>query len=281
MKSSISLLTGCVLLALLSASQAAPPAAPAATAAPAPNWYNVEVIVFRNLDPKAGALETWPADPGEPDWKDAAPLGAPDSVGPPVPFQALSPVNEQLDEDWNRLKRSHTYQPLLHVTWTQPAMDRNASSTVRIGVPAYAVPVASTAAAPQAVPVPSPAPAAAPGTTSIPTPPLVATPVYGSAKLSTTGNYLHFDIDLAFRGPPLSITLPVAGTGAHPASAAPATAVLANAVPTPPGTTGAAAASAFQLYRLTQDRRIDAGKLSYFDHPLFGALVLVTPVRKP
>jgi hypothetical protein len=277
-KSSISFLLGFALQTLAPTSQAAPPAPAAAAPVPAPNWYNVEVIVFRNLDPKAGALETWPVDPGEPDWKSAVPLATPDSVGPPVPFQTLSPVNEQLDEDWNRLKRSHTYQPLLHITWTQPATDRVTSSAVRIGVPVYAVPAAATVIAPSATPAPVPAPArvAAPGGTSMP-PPLVATPVYGSAKLSTTGNYLHFDLDLAFRGSPLSVTLPVVATGAHPAAVP---GVQSNAVPAPPGVTGAAAA-AFQLYRLSQDRRIDAGKLSYFDHPLFGALVLVTPVRKP
>lgn len=115
----------------------------------------------------------------------------------------------------------------------------------------------------------------------MPAQPPVATPVYGSAKLSTTGNYLHLDLDLAFRGPPLSITLPIATTGAHAAAVTPAAGVQANAVPAPSGVTGASATAAFQLYRLDQDRRIDAGKLSYFDHPLFGALVLVTPVRKP
>src|SRR5262249_49927084 len=51
------------------------PAAPAANA-PAPNWYNVEVIVFRLTDPDAGSQETWPADPGMPDWNGATPLSA-------------------------------------------------------------------------------------------------------------------------------------------------------------------------------------------------------------
>ena len=273
MKFSSPLVSGFALLTLLSAGQAAPPTPPAATATPVPNWYNVEVIIFRNLDPKAGALEIWPVDPGEPDWKSAVALSTPDSVGPPIPFQALSPVNEQLDEEWNRLKRSHIYQPLLHVTWTQPATDRTGSPAVRVGVPAYAVPAVTTAAVPSAVAAPAPAHSAVAGSGGAPLPAssLVATPIYGSAKLSTTGNYLHFDLDLAFRGPPLS-TMPVAVTVAHPAPAA---------VPAPPAVTGTVAAAAFQLYRLDQDRRIDAGKLSYFDHPLFGALVLVTPVRKP
>ena len=93
---------------------------------------------------------------------------------------------------------------------------------------------------------------------------------YGDAKLSTTGPYLHFDLDLVLQGPvskndwtvaPGSAPTPVVSGGTAPAAMT--------------------AAPAFQLYRLRQDRRIDAGKLSYFDNPLFGAIVLVTPVRKP
>ncbi|HSC46713.1 MAG TPA: CsiV family protein, partial [Gammaproteobacteria bacterium] len=48
----------------------------------------------------------------------------------------------------------------------------------------------------------------------------------------------------------------------------------------PPAAT-TAPAPAFQFYRLREDERIDAGKLTYFDHPLFGVIVLVTPVKKP
>lgn len=246
------------LLGLLSAAPLAAPLAPAAAPQPAPNWYNVEVIVFRSVDPAAGVGETWPADPGVPDWAAALPLNPPNSIGPAVPYQALSPVNEQLDEDWMRLKRSHDYQPLLHATWTQPATDRATAPAVRIGVPASAVPSPST--------VPMPVPAVAAGSA-----PLQATPAYGSAKLSTTGQYLHFDLDLVLQGP-VARNLRPAATGIN------ATAMTA------PGTGAApvaAAAPAFQLYRLRQDRRVNAGKLSYFDNPQFGVIVLVTPVRKP
>lgn len=237
-----------ILLLALSATQAAPSPAPAAQ--PAPNWYDVEVIVFRSTDPSDGSLETWPADPGQPDWNGAVPLNPADSVGPAVPYQLLSPVNEQLGEDWTRLKRSKGYEPLLHLTWTQPALDRASAAAVRIGVPPSAVPAPSTHM-----------PAVA-----TPNTPLQATLAYGDAKLSTTGPYLHFDLDLVLQGPPAKRAAPTAGT------------INATLV-TPPAGSAAPAAPSFQLYRLLQDRRIDGGKLVYFDHPLFGAIVLVTPVR--
>jgi len=251
-----------LILAFAAASAAAPPPA----LPPQPNWYNVEVIVFRSLDPAAGMDETWPADPGMPDWVGSLALNPPNSIGPAVPYQALSPVNEQLDEDWNRLKHSHDYQPLVQVSWTQPALDRATAPAVRIGMPANAVPAASTAPTAVALHTPTPAPAA----TTNALPPQQPTLAYGDAKLSTTGPYLHFDLDLVLQGPVSKNDWP-AVTDTPPTPA------------TPIGTAPVAvsAAPVFQLYRLRQDRRIDAGKLTYFDNPLFGAIVLVTPVRKP
>lgn len=245
-------------LILASALGHAAPAAPTAAQPPTPNWYNVEVIVFRTVDPAAGNNETWPVDPGLPDWNTALPLGPANSIGPAVPYQALSPVNEQLDEDWTRLKRSHDYQPLVHVSWTQPALDRATAPTIRIGVPPSALPQPSS----HALPV-SAVPAA---TTS--TAPLQATLAYGSAKLSTTGPYLHFDLDLALQGP---LAKNIWST----------TPINAGTLAPSPSTAPAVAAPTFQIYRLRQDRRVDAGKLNYFDDPRFGAIVLITPVRKP
>lgn len=246
-----------LMLGLASLAAQAAPAVPAAAPQPTPNWYNVEVIVFRAVDPAAGSGETWPADPGVPDWAAALPLNPPNSIGPAVPYQALSPVNEQLDDDWTRLKRSHDYQPLLHVTWVQPATDRATAPAVRIGVPASAVPAPGTVAAP----------AAATGAMV----PLQPTPAYGNAKLSTTGQYLHLDLDLVLQGPLTRNLWPTPASVSTTAMTAPAPTTAAAALPAP----------TFQLYRLRQDRRVNAGKLSYFDNPLFGAIVLITPARKP
>lgn len=242
---------------------AAGAAAPATTpaAAPAPNWYNVEVIVFRVLDPDAGSNETWPVDPGMPDWNAAAPLNPANSVGPAVPYQSLSPVSEQLSEAWNRLRRSKNYEPLLHVTWTQPALERdNASSqAVRIGVPPQALAPAATTGV---VPAPAALTSAAAATALA----LKPTLAYGDAKLSTTGPYLHFDLDIVLQGPLAKQATPSAAT-------------LNSAMPAPAAGTSVAAVPAYQLYRLRHDMRVNGGKVAYFDHPLFGAIVLVTPVR--
>ena len=257
MKTTATSLSAFALILASTVSGAAPTAPAPAAQPPAPNWYNVEVIVFKVVDPAAGSDETWPADPGVPDWSAAVALSPPNSIGPAVPYQALSPVNEQLDEDWTRLKRSHNYQPLVHATWTQPALDRTTAPSVRIGVPPSAVPAIATH--------PLPATAAPAAVTGAAAAPLQATLAYGDAKLSTTGPYLHFDLDLVLQGPPLKTAAPIN-----------ATMMLAPSAPTT-----VAAAPAIQLFRLRQDRRVDAGKISYFDQPLFGAVVLITPVRRP
>ncbi len=227
------LLLTALLLAPLHAVAAGTPAG----SPPMPNWYDVELIVFGYTDPSAGSLETWPVNPGMPDWSSAVPL-TPNGSG--LPYMQLAPSGFQLAGDWRKLAHASGYQPLLQVAWTQPAIDRASAPFVRIGVPPPAAPAAGTSSAPAA------ATSAAPGT-----------PVYGTARLSTTGPYLHFDLDLVYRGAPAKVSIPDASQ--PPASG--------NVAPL------------FQWYRLTQDRRIDAGKLNYFDQPLFGVLLLVTPSK--
>ncbi|MDE2236035.1 MAG: hypothetical protein KGL13_06300 [Gammaproteobacteria bacterium] len=229
---------------LLSPCAAEPtPAAPATTAAPAPapNWYNVELIVFSNTDPNAGSLETWPVNPGAPDWNSAVP---PNPTGSGLPYMLLPPSSYRLTSDWQKLAHSSDYQPLLQVAWTQPAIDRSTALFVRIGIPpSSSLPAANSTNAQM--------PAATPSANG--------TPVYGIARLSTTGPYLHLDLDLDYRGPMAKISTPGSAQTTAPAGAAPQV----------------------QWYRLTQNRRIDAGKLNYFDHPMFGVLLLVTPTKAP
>ena len=141
-----SLRTGLLLTVLL--------LSPLCTAAnsSAPNWYAVEIIVFRYTDPQAGSLETWPANPGNPDWNSAVALTSADANPALVPFQELPASSYRMDSAWQKLKRSHDYEPLLHIAWMQPTADRGTAPAVRIGVPpitalsAASVPAAASAA---------------------------------------------------------------------------------------------------------------------------------------
>jgi len=61
--------------------------------------------------------------------------------------------------------------------------------------------------------------------------------------------------------------------------ATPSAATLSSAMPAPAAGTAIPAAPTYQLYRLRKDMRVNGGKTAYFDHPLFAAIVLVTPVH--
>ncbi|MGH8362887.1 MAG: CsiV family protein [Gammaproteobacteria bacterium] len=224
----------------------APPAPPA----PAPNWYDVEMIVFANTDPQAGVLESWPADPGTPDWNSAVPLKP---VASTLPYMQLPTSGWRLNSAWTKLQHSSAYQPLLHIAWAQPAIDRASALFVRVG----SAPTATLAATGGSMAPAASAPVNSPNA------------VYGIAKLSTTGPYLHFDLDLAYCGPPAKQV--IASAAPLAASALPAASAAPTAVSHVP---------ACQPYRLKEDRRLDAGKLNYFDNPMFGALVLITPRTK-
>lgn len=222
----LSALLGAVFLLLPTAFAAAPPA-PAAV--PAPNRYDVEIIVFRNTHSDAGTLESWPANPGSPAWERAQPLN-PETGN--LPYRQLPASSYRLDSTWNRLARASGYAPLLHSAWAQPAIDRASAPFIQIGSP----PIGNDA-------------------------------VYGIAKLSTTGPYLHFDLDLLFCGPPAKNLIAGSTAASVATSMPPATASVQTAM----------AAAGCQPYRLREDRKLDAGKLNYFDNPMFGALVLITP----
>ncbi|GBE11072.1 hypothetical protein BMS3Abin12_01649 [bacterium BMS3Abin12] len=112
------------------------------------HWYRVELIVFARLAPDAGAHETWPAQPGQPDLKDAVELTPPPgsaASGPgetvvvtplgPVPYRELPSDQYQLDGAAKLLDASPRYRVLLHLAWQQPALDPRSAHPVHIQLP--------------------------------------------------------------------------------------------------------------------------------------------------
>jgi hypothetical protein len=71
------------------------------------------------------------------------------------------------------------------------------------------------------------------------------------------GRYLHVALDLLYRHPAMR-------TDGMNADGQPIEAMR----------------TALQGYRLNETRRIKLGEVHYFDHPAFGALVLVAPIEK-
>lgn len=283
------------------------------------HWYAVEIIVFRPATNMAGNSETWPATPKLPDVtkavvpavpgpaSTAAPAGtgvAQPSATTPLQTATTPPAGDevlplpatqyQLDDVWNRLQSSGRYVTLLHTGWIEQGQPRAKAPAVSITPlvtpqPASVLPTpvstfgyagSTPLPAPQSpgsaqTPLPSPSSHVTAQATSLPPQAPADAPVFGTVTLSLN-RYLHLGLDLAYR-PADAIGLRVyqqSGDLEAPqnASAVPATAGFG---------TFPLAPSAPTAIVLDQSRRIQTGNLNYFDNPLFGAIVQVTPVPAP
>jgi hypothetical protein len=220
---------------------------PPAADAPPPDWFEVELIVFRHTGPDQSVTESWPDAPGRPAVDTALDM-EPTGVEP-IPFMALPTDKSRLAKEWDALRRSARFKPLAYYAWVQPPFDRTSAPALRIASPAPPPPAPGTAnAEPPAPPfgatlnVPLP---------TVPTLPPLRTPLDGTATLGLQ-RYLYLTLDLVLLPEPLPPDLAAR----------------------PEGTT-------FGGFRLTETRRMRSKELHYFDHPVFGVVALVTPRPAP
>lgn len=96
--------------------------------------YDVELIVFRNLENQS--TEHQPAGTALPAEDEQTTLegedGAPPAHAPTAQFPALPMQRLQLGNLADGLRRSAGYRPLAHVGWTQPAQARDAAQYLDI-----------------------------------------------------------------------------------------------------------------------------------------------------
>jgi hypothetical protein len=241
----------------------------------AEDWYEVELIVFRHDGPAAGGTETWPADPGRPDVEAALPLREP-APGALLPLTRLEPNPARLANTYDALRRSPRYEPLGYWAWIQPGFERGTEPAVRImlGEPPVAPSLPTDAQGFPLLGAASEAP---------PEKPPLSVPLDGVMKLGLS-RYLYATLDLVFRpegaqprllqpprAPPVPTDAPDAAAASLPVEAA-----VEDAA------SGAGAAPPeFLGFRMTETRRLRSREIHYFDHPLFGAILLVTPRPMP
>jgi len=109
-------------------------------------WYQIEVIIFSNLEQVGLASETWP-DSSELKYTQLIALRHPDDAflnstsnqppefnlaNMPTPYELLPSSQLQLVPILKKLQRSQSYQPLLHIAWRQPTADPKVSNPVYI-----------------------------------------------------------------------------------------------------------------------------------------------------
>jgi len=259
------------MLALLAVSAAAvaavalgqaPQTPPAAeTGPPLPPRYEVEIIVFKNLqfDPSEERFErtlnglggaplaplaappvfdeTTFAQPAPGNVPTAPPVGAPptDSASAALRdalrVRSLRPEELKLGNEYRKLAASAGYAPLLHTGWVQPGLPEGEAPTFDVATLGVWNP-------------------------------------RGTVRVHLGLVRLHITLDLTYEAvvpsaTPLGVESPLGagspqrvGDGLDELSLAP-------------------------RYRLTATRSSRSGELHYFDHPAFGVLVRITPVPVP
>src|SRR4029453_4327503 len=123
------------LIALLSVATLT---ASAQQATPVLQNYDVELLIFRTLNPNASP-EQWSMEAAAAGQRLAIPEDEPEpfSTGAPAPtttsrFPALAPARFKLPGIYDTLRRSRNYQPLAHFGWTQPGYARNDAKLLTI-----------------------------------------------------------------------------------------------------------------------------------------------------
>jgi hypothetical protein len=116
-----------ILIALLSVATLT---ASAQQATPVLQSYDVELVIFRTLNPNASP-EEWRMEAAAAGQRLAIPDDEPSpfASAEPAPtttatFPALAPAKFKLTAIADTLKRSRNYQPLAHFGWTQPGYPR-------------------------------------------------------------------------------------------------------------------------------------------------------------
>lgn len=239
-------------------------------AAPNNRWYEIELVVFENKGFKRNPTEPWIADPGTPSRDRAIFLvdqktyqnmgGNPDNL-----YVALDSNSLKLKDSQQKLFQSKHYEPLIHVAWRQPVVARNASRPVYLRSAASVPGTLGKNPSQNSEPIPK---------------------VEGSIRASLS-RYLHVEFDLVFADPN-----PIYDPNVVPAlNAGDAT----GNVSTPAGFQPLPPASAANLkanpkgmdmrtlpvikYRLVTLRRMKSKELHYIDHPRFGALIVINPLK--
>lgn len=225
-------------------------AATAIAAAPVEEdpWYEIEVIVFENVGAQSGPESSEFETPAPLEGVELIPavppapgIADPDPIAAEAPgataFHMLEDSELRLRGALQRLKATPRYRPLLHTGWRQPVTATAGFPGVRLSTAPAADSASNAQAGDQAAPGHAPNGDAAAAVQGL----------EGLVRLSR-GRFLNLGVDLRLRQPG-----------------------------EPPRGFFNRQAAPDRIYRLQQARRVRSGELQYFDHPRFGAIVLITP----
>lgn len=254
-------------------------------------WYQIEIIVFENMDQAGLSSEAWPLNPGLPDFDNIIELMPPQMAGSkdsgminldntisggpgmgavsgstavnpnitamgiamPDPYQLLPDDELNLKSQEIKLSSSERYYPLLHVAWRQPVLSEDDAKAVHIYSHMDDLQTDDVQASADSLAIPPSSESFIYQISTNNEPPLKV--IDGTVKV-TLGKYLHLDTDLLYR-------IQAEDTNEFSIFG------FRSRDETP------------DVFRMHESRRMRSGELHYFDHPLFGMLALITPYQLP
>ncbi len=235
-------------------------------------WYRVEVVVFARTSTAALENEFWPEDPGSFDIGNVVELipedgdarltgdlrvpggggGGRGAAARADAFQILNGKDYDLNPKVYALRKNSGYRVLLHTAWNQPAFDAETKRAVylhdRLPLPFAGAERVSEDSAD------------GPNNYSL----------YGTLRVYVS-RFLHVDLDLIYRIPQ-QVTY-------YEKIDQMKSSIFQSVEDTKFTTSSEPVVTVAQRgYRLKESRRIKSKELHYFDHPLYGVLLLTTPL---
>lgn len=216
-------------------------------------WYQVEVILFGQNSETFRDAELWPVDYRLPDQLNAIDLRSPgkDENNRPQAFSMVEEASLQLGPEAERILKNEDLSLLLHLGWYQPGLATEQAKGIRIQAHNADAEVTTATPATEAQSQDPPT-------------------LEGVLTLSLS-RYLHMNVDVLYRA---ALPMEEIGSGEMTQDTQQMPVDLfqfseqATWFPE----------SRWQIYRLTESRRMRSNELHYLDHPVIGMLVLVTPL---
>ncbi len=234
-------------------------------------WYDVELIVFTPSGDEFLDAEAWPQDVALPQTENArallpAPKRPPRTRAEVKAFQSLTPAELQLGGAYRRLEASSQFEPLIHLGWRQPGLEKSEAVPIRITLDADGAPLKPGEEAEMAQP----------GLRRFDLPRLDGTITVVLSR------YLHLNTDLVYRVKAVSpMTTQVHRDPAVIDLGAPGLDGVRTRreILLDPGPS-VAEPQYFEIV-VNSSRRMRSKELHYLDHPVVGVIALITPYEMP
>ncbi|SCZ59575.1 CsiV family protein [Thiohalomonas denitrificans] len=238
-------------------------------------WYDVELIIFTPGEDRFLDAEAWPEAPRLPETEEARLPGEPIGAQEIEAFQILTPDELQLAGAYRRLQDSSQFEPLVHIGWRQPGLNKNEALPVRITLDANGQLLTGER-------TPS---TAARGALSQ----QADLPRLDGTVTVVLSRYLHLNTDLVYRIEADS-AMP-GGMFGEPSTQDPAIInlstrgrsdeVRSREQSLAPDTEPFARGPRYLEFVVNDSRRMRSRELHYVDHPVLGVIALITPYEAP